>query len=92
MAERMHEALETPSGVSDLEYLVFSLHALERMTLRCISVADVQRVLDQNGPTSYDLDGNHRYDRDIDGRSIRVVMSADNPLFVITVYTPKAGS
>ena len=78
--------------MSDLEYLVFSLHALDRMTQRKISVAQVQHVLDQDGPTSYDLDGNHRYDRDIRGRSIRVVTSADNPLFVITVYEPEAGS
>ena len=78
--------------MSDLEYLVFSLHALDRMTQRGISVALVQRVLDQDGPTSYDLEGNHRYDRDVDGRSIRVVTSADNPLFVITAYEPETGS
>ena len=50
--------------MSDLEHLVFSLHALDRMTQRGISVQDVQRALDQEGPTSYDLDGNHRYDAD----------------------------
>jgi hypothetical protein len=72
--------------MSDLEHLVFSLYALDRMTQRAIKVSDVQRALDQDGPTSYDLDGNHRYDADIDGRSIRVVTSADNPLFVITAY------
>ena len=72
--------------MTDLEHLVFSLHALDRMTQRVISVQDVQRALDQDGPTSYDLDGNHRYDADVDGRSIRVVTSDENPLFVITVY------
>lgn len=46
--------------MSDLEHLVFSLHALDRMTQRGIGVQDVQRALDQEGPTSYDLDGNHR--------------------------------
>lgn len=56
------------------------------MTQRGIGVQDVQRTLDQEGPTSYDLDGNHRYDAEVDGRSIRVVTSADNPLFVITVH------
>ena len=50
----------------------------------------MQRALDQDGPTSYDLDGNHRYDAEVDGRSIRVVTSADNPLFVITVYALEA--
>jgi hypothetical protein len=78
--------------VSDLKYLVFSLHALDRMTQRGVSVADVQRVLEQDGPSSYDLNGNYRYDRDIDGRSIRVVTSADHPLLVITVYTIGFGS
>lgn len=72
--------------MSDLEHLVFSLHALDRMTQREIRVSDVQRALDQDGPTSHDLDGNHRYDAEVDGRSIRVVTSADNPLFVITAY------
>lgn len=72
--------------MSDLEHLVFSLHALDRMTQRGISVQDVQRALDQEGPTSYDLDGHHRYDAAVDGRSIRVVTSVDNPLFVITVH------
>jgi len=52
----------------------------------------VQRTLDQDGPTSYDLDGNHRYDAAVDGRSIRVVTSANNPLFVITVYDLETGS
>lgn len=78
--------------MSDLDHLVFSLHALDRMTQRGISVAQGRRVLDQDGPTSYDIDGNHRYDHDVGGRSIRVVTSADNPLFVITVYEPEAGS
>ena len=78
--------------MSDLEHLVFSLHALDRMTSRRIRVEEVQRTLDQDGPTSYDLDGNHRYDADVDGRSIRVVTSADNPLFVITVYDLEAAS
>ena len=91
MDERMQPGRRSAS-VSDLEYLVFSLHALDRMTQRGIAIADVQRVLDQDGPTSYDLDGNHRYDLDIDGRSIRVVASADKPLFVITVYAPAAES
>ena len=72
--------------MSDLEHLLFSLHALDRMTQREIRVSDVQRALDQEGPTSYDLDGNHRYDAEVDGRTIRVVTSAENPLFVITVY------
>lgn len=72
--------------MSDLEYLVFSVHALVRMTERGIGVQDVQRAMDQDGPTSYDLDGNHRYDADVGGRSIRVVTSFDNPLLVITVY------
>ncbi|MDP8909908.1 MAG: DUF4258 domain-containing protein [Chloroflexota bacterium] len=72
--------------MSDLEHLVFSLHALDRMTQREIRVSDVQRAMDQEGPTSYDLDGNHRYDAEVDGRTIRVVTSAENPLFVITVY------
>lgn len=72
--------------MSDLEHLVFSLHALDRMTRRGIGIQNVQRALNQDGPTSYDLDGNHRYDAVVDGRSIRVVTSADNPLFVITVY------
>jgi hypothetical protein len=48
--------------LSDLEHLVFSLHELDRMTQRGIGVQDVQRALDRDGPTSYDLDGNHRYD------------------------------
>ena len=56
------------------------------MTQRGISVAEVQQAMDQDGPTSYDLDRNHRYEAELDGRSIRVVTSADNPLFVITVY------
>lgn len=77
--------------MSDLEHLVFSLHALDRMTERGIRVQDVQRAMDQDGPTSYDLDGNHRYGAELDGRSIRVT-SADNPLFVITVYTLNPGT
>lgn len=77
--------------MSDLEHLVFSLHALDRMTQRATRVSDVQRALDQDGPTSYDLDGNHRHDADVDGRSIRVVTSAENPLFVITVYPIEPG-
>jgi hypothetical protein len=72
--------------VSDLDHLVFSVHSLTRMTERGVSVRDVRRVLDQDGPTSLDADGNHRYDAEVDGRTIRVVTSADNPLFVITTY------
>ena len=78
--------------MSDLEHLVFSVHALGRMIARRIRVDEVQRALDQDGPTSYDLDGNHRYDADVDGRSIRVVTSSDNHLFIITVYDLEAGS
>ena len=77
--------------MSDLDHAVFSLHALTRMTERGIRVEHVQRALDQDGPTSLDLDGNHRYDAQVDGRSIRVVTSADNPLFVITAYVLSAG-
>lgn len=72
--------------MTDLDYLIFSLHALDRMTQRAIRVGEVRQALDKEGPTSFDLDGNHRYDAAVDGRSIRVVVSADNPLFVITVY------
>lgn len=36
--------------------------------------------------------GNHRGDAEVDGRSIRVVTSAHNPLFVITVYVLRAGT
>jgi hypothetical protein len=70
--------------VSDLDHLVFSIHALARMTERGVSVEDVRRVLDQAGPTSYDADGD--YDAEVDGRTIRVVTAAHNPLFVITTY------
>jgi hypothetical protein len=38
--------------MSDLEHLVFSLHALDPMTQRAIKVSDVQRALDHDGPTS----------------------------------------
>lgn len=72
--------------MTDLDHLVFSRHALTRMTERGIRVDEVQQVLDQDGPTTFDLDGNHRYDAFVGGRSIRVVTSSDNPLFVITAY------
>lgn len=60
-------AVMTDECVSDLDHLVFSLHALDRMTQRGIRVAEVQRAFDQDGPTSYDLDGNHRYDAHVTG-------------------------
>ncbi len=72
--------------MTDLDHVVFSLHALDRMVERGIRVDEVRRALDQDGPTSVDMDGNHRYDAAIDGRRLRVVTAADNPLFVITVY------
>lgn len=72
--------------MTDLDHLVFSLHALDRMTERSIRVDAVRFVLDQAGPSSYDLDGNHRYGRVVDGRRIRVIVAASNPLFVITAY------
>ncbi len=72
--------------MTDLDHVIFSLHALDRMVGRGIRVGEVRRAMDQDGPTSLDLDGNHRYDATIDGRRLRVVTAADNPLFVITVY------
>ncbi len=72
--------------MTDLEHVVFSLHALDRMVERGIRVDEVRQVMDQDGPTSRDLDRNHRYAAAIDGRRLRVVTAADNPLFVITVY------
>jgi quinol monooxygenase YgiN len=72
--------------VTDLDHVVYSLHALDRMVERAIRVDEVRRAMDQDGPTSLDLDGNHRYDAAIDGRRLRVVTAADNPLLVITVY------
>ncbi len=72
--------------MTDLAHVVFSLHALDRMVERSIRVDEVRRAMNQDGPTSLDLDGNHRYDAAIDGRRLRVVTAADNPLFVITVY------
>ena len=68
------------------DHLVFSLHALDRMIERGIRVDEVQRALTQDGPTSFDLDGNHRYDARVGRRSLRVVTAAENPLFVITAY------
>ncbi len=72
--------------MSDLDHLVFSLHALDRMIERRIRVEEVQQAMTQDGPTSFDLDGNHRYDARVGRRSLRVVTAADNPLFIITVY------
>lgn len=72
--------------MTDLDHVVFSLHALDRMVERSIRVGEVRRAMDQGGPTSLDLDGNHRYDATVGGRRLRVVTAADNPLFVITVY------
>jgi len=57
------------------------------MAERSVSVEEVRRAMHQRKPSSVDAVGNHRYDAEIAGRSIRVVTSADNPLFVITVYT-----
>jgi len=72
--------------MTDLNHLVFSVHALGRMTERDIRVDVVQRILDQDGPTSFDLHGNHRYDGVDGGRRVRVVVDSNNPLFVITAY------
>ncbi len=72
--------------MTDLDHVVFSLHALDRMIERGTRVDEVRRAMDRDGPTSLDLDGNHRYDATVDGRRLRVVTAAENPLFVITVY------
>jgi len=72
--------------MTDLDHLVFSLHAPARMTERDIRVDVVQRILDQDGPTSFDLHGNHRYNGVDRGRRVRVVVVPENPLFVITAY------
>lgn len=72
--------------MTDLDHIVFSLHALDRITERGIREDEVRRAMDQDGPTSVDPDGNHRYDAAVGGRRLRVVAAADNPLFVITVY------
>ena len=56
------------------------------MIERRIRVDEVQEAMGQDGPSSFDLDGNHRYDARVGRRSLRVVTTADNPLFIITVY------
>ena len=43
------------TGLDERPQILLSLHALDRMTQRAIPVADVQRALDQDGPTSNDL-------------------------------------
>lgn len=62
----------------------FSRHACQRMMERNISVADVTAVLDNPDVTFRDPKGNPCSVREVDGRRIKVVMSATDTDFVIT--------
>lgn len=62
-----------------------SRHATQRATERDISVAQIEAVLDDPDVTFSDRRGNPCYTREVCGRRIRVVASASDPEFVITV-------
>lgn len=62
-----------------------SRHARQRAQERGISVADVTDVLDDPEVTFNDPRGNPCYIRNVGGRRIKVVTSAQNPDVVVTV-------
>lgn len=62
----------------------YSRHAQQRMTMRGISEAEAQSAV-QNAHTTYpDGQGNTCHVADVNGRTIKVVLSGADPEFVIT--------
>jgi|CryGeyStandDraft_6_1057127.scaffolds.fasta_scaffold1195271_1 hypothetical protein len=66
----------------NLQYLP---HARKRMEQRKISEAEVEACLQDHDILCFDKKGNPKYKTHVGGRYIKVVVSKDNPLVVITV-------
>jgi hypothetical protein len=62
-----------------------STHAKARAAERRITVAQIRAVVDDPHVTFTDRKGNPCYTREMDGRRIKVVISAADAEFVITV-------
>lgn len=65
--------------------LRYSRHAEQRMRERRISKDIVEAVVDSPDVTYPDGGGNRCLVRDVDGRTVRVVLAGDDPDFVVTV-------
>ena len=65
--------------------LEYSLHARKRMKQRRISEEEVKSCLQSHEILYTDKKGNPKYTAVIGGRCIKVIVSKDNPNYVITV-------
>lgn len=74
-----------PPGSSPRRMLRYSNHAKKRLAQRRVTSDEVETVLSDPHVTYTDPKGNPCYVRDVNGKSIRVVVAADDPEFVITV-------
>ena len=65
--------------------LVYSIHARKMMRLRRVSEVEVEACLQDHDILYTDKKGNPKYNTHIGGRYIKVVVSKDDPNFIITV-------
>lgn len=65
--------------------LRYSNHARKRLTERKVTEEEAEAVVADPAVTYSDVKGNSCYMGEINGKSLRVVIAADDPEFVITV-------
>ena len=66
--------------------LRFSRHARNRMRALGLTPEGVSSIVRRGAPIAEDRDGRKRYEGEIDGITVRVVIAVDRPELVVTVY------
>lgn len=63
-----------------------SRHARNRMRALGLKQDEIEQIVWEGSSIGQDRDGRERYEGEIDGFTIRVVVAVDRPGLVVTVY------
>jgi hypothetical protein len=66
--------------------LRFSRHARNRLRALDLNQEAIRRVIASGSPVDWDQEGRPRYQGEVDGELVRVVLAVDRPGLVVTVH------
>lgn len=67
----------------------FTRHARQRLKLYRVSREEATGIVSGGHDDGHDERGNPRYQAEVEGRRIRVIVALDNPSLIITLYERK---
>ncbi|HZV74563.1 MAG TPA: DUF4258 domain-containing protein [Conexibacter sp.] len=67
----------------------FTRHARQRLKLYGVSREQATAIVAAGSEDGRDANGNPRYQGQVDGRNVRVIVALDNPSLIITLYVTR---